>query len=402
MHIDSNKKRLIWALWLLAISVVLAWIIKGGSLTDFKWYYASGRSWTSGGSCYDFDAYSTALFEGTGHTARRIELYGPQFFAFSVLASLPPFEIAQIVWRVANFAMVMTLIWLTVVLCRSSSRNEPDELFAGLKPFVMVTIAALNPSTRNLVLNGQFTLWIVVMILLGWVLVYDKDKPFLGGALFGIIAVKPHLAAPLLLWLLLDRRWRALAGAVVVPLLFAAYPIYFHGPIELITKWLGAMVNYSSSGGLEVDRIGSPGTTGLATILSTMGIQISVVLAVLVDLAATVLVFVFRKQFDDNRRLALLLALIAALIHGHTYDMLLLLPGLIVLWPSARWSMPKQIAGGVAIVASFIGMRITQTIGATYLHDYGPTLFAATVVGLVVWTGLGSGARSPSIAAASR
>ena len=195
-------------------------------------------------------------------------------------------------------------------------------------------------------------------------------------------AIKPPLAFPVFIWLLMDRRWRAVSGAAVVFLLFASYPLYFHGPVGLLESWITCLSGFSHA---AVDRPGHPSTIGLVTILNTWGIDFSVYSSMALSFGATVALYIVRKHLDPDYSLAILLGLVPLFIHCHTYDMVFLMPAVIALWPCSGWSHLEQIMGWSVISLYLIGLRLMKIIGADYLVDHGETPLAIGALAMLIW-----------------
>ncbi|MFN7917536.1 MAG: glycosyltransferase family 87 protein [Vicinamibacterales bacterium] len=87
----------------------------------------------------------------------------------------------------------------------------------------------------------QFTLLPLVLALLAWRLA-DK-RPWLAGAALGLAVMKPQVALPICLWVLLRGRWRVLAAAAATAAgLLAVYCLRVEGsPVDVLQGWLRAI-----------------------------------------------------------------------------------------------------------------------------------------------------------------
>src|SRR6185436_19055101 len=100
----------------------------------------------------------------------------------------------------ACYAIVVGVAWAPV------SAQLPDPLF-------LAAAAAAFPPFWQLVLHGQTTVIVLIAFFLGW-LAMEKDRPFLAGCAFGLMAVKPQFGLPLAVVVLARRDWPMLLGAV--------------------------------------------------------------------------------------------------------------------------------------------------------------------------------------------
>jgi len=77
-----------------------------------------------------------------------------------------------------------------------------------------LTLAVLAFPGAYLAASHAQTGFITGALLIGGVLLL-RHRPWLAGALFGALVIKPHLALMVPLWLLAGRQWRALAGGAL-------------------------------------------------------------------------------------------------------------------------------------------------------------------------------------------
>jgi hypothetical protein len=79
---------------------------------------------------------------------------------------------------------------------------------------LVIAAAAAFPPFWALVLYGQITVLIVGAFWAGW-LALERDRHFLAGVAFGLLAIKPQFGLPLAVIVLARRDWPMLAGAIV-------------------------------------------------------------------------------------------------------------------------------------------------------------------------------------------
>ncbi len=97
------------------------------------------------------------------------------------------------------FAAIGWGIWFAV-----SRHAAPRGLVLAVLAFPGAYLAASHAQTG----------FITGALLVGGVLLLGR-RPWLAGALFGALVIKPHLALMVPLWLLAGRQWRALAGGAL-------------------------------------------------------------------------------------------------------------------------------------------------------------------------------------------
>jgi alpha-1,2-mannosyltransferase len=127
--------------------------------------------------------------------------YPPMFLAIVLPLSILPYNGALILWTLVGTAAYLTVIW-KVALRR-------EVLWAALAfPGALVTI-----------LDGQKEL--VTVALFGGGLLLLERRPWVAGALFGLLCYKPQFGILLPLVFVAVRQWRAAAGATLAVAAFA-------------------------------------------------------------------------------------------------------------------------------------------------------------------------------------
>jgi hypothetical protein len=131
-------------------------------------------------------------------------VYPPQAaLLFMPFAGWSSYRTALLVWSVVTVALYALIVW-------SAWRRVSDQL--SDRSFIVATAAAFPPFW-SLVLYGQITILILIAFWLGW-LALERSRPFLAGAAFGLLALKPQFGVPLAAIVLACGEWRMLAGAV--------------------------------------------------------------------------------------------------------------------------------------------------------------------------------------------
>ena len=183
--------------WFVALHGLLDWTNRPFG-SDFAAFYAAGAMVADGtpAAAYDLDAF----------IARQQALYGPQTaiwawhhtpYALAIclaMASLPYLP-SFFVWQGVTLALYL-------VMLRGWAKPSLALLGGAAFPAVMVNLG-----------HGQTGF--LIAALFGAALLALERRPLLAGALFGLIAVKPHFGLLIPFALMASGRWRAFAAAGV-------------------------------------------------------------------------------------------------------------------------------------------------------------------------------------------
>jgi hypothetical protein len=144
----------------------------------------------------------------------------PPFMAlvYAPLAALP-YGFALLAWTAITVALVVISLWLLWPLVPNLHRFGKGALL------VQVFCA---PPALYLLLGGQDTA-VSLAVLVGGLRLFRAGRPMSAGALLGIGVMKPQLIVVIPIFLLAQRRWRALAGWVGVAGFLTALSIVMVG-----------------------------------------------------------------------------------------------------------------------------------------------------------------------------
>ena len=216
-----------------------------------------------------------------------------------------PWPLAKMAWALCSAGMgVSGGYWL--------AREAGLRGWAALA--ALATFVAASPFAHALGAGQQSLL---VLFALTWA--WRTRASALGGAAFAVAACKYSFAPPALLWLLLERRWLALAAAALTGLAGLAAYAWLCGsnPLALLTEPLQVSA--------QATRIGLADVMSLARAL-----QFSAGPVYLAGLAVAglgvALLWRRRRQLDDLTILALLCQLSLLALFHHLYDYVLLAP----------------------------------------------------------------------------
>lgn len=345
---------------------------------DFFTYWGGGRGILDGVNLYDTRAwFAIHQVYGSNWFPNPVFIYAPPTaILFAPLATLRV-DVAGITW-----------IWLSEIFVALAvvmiARNLGWVRLARFAPFLAAAIALFMPVLLTL-LMGQASALLLVLVVAAAVL-WDRGRWFAGGLLLGWTIVKPQpvvFLIPMLgLWLMLNRRWRALFGlalslGVSAMAGFTLFPGFVQDwQVVAATKVGGVAARMPTVWGLSADLFGvSPLATGSAVALIVLTVGASVVLVV---------------RWKEERALALMGALLipALLVTPYlwNYDQaLLLVPFLIALirldqrgvpfWTIAL--LPFVLDGVAIILLGIASLRVRDSLSALMPVLVGAILWVA-------------------------
>ena len=216
----------VWLVWLISLLarpglLDLAGNVKGG---DFLEFYAAGRIVAAHQTdhLYDLDVQARVEHEITA-PERWSGFHGfitPPFFAlpFVPLAALPYLS-AFALWSALGILMLIGTLWLV------------DRVRAAPWVLAFVPVWAAISYGQNSLLS--------LFILASVYVLLRRGRDGVAGVVLGCLLYKPQLVVLLATLLLLDRRWRALAGLGAAAVLLAAITLALSVPATLAYLALG-------------------------------------------------------------------------------------------------------------------------------------------------------------------
>jgi hypothetical protein len=208
---------------------------------------------------------------------------------------------------------------------------------------------------------GQNTALSLLLIAAAWRLLHD-DRDVAAGVALGLLLFKPQLAIPLLIFVAVSGRWRAIAGATATGAL-----TWVAGAAVLGVGWVGTWLDGLAAFG-DIDRASNGANNvsvlGVADALAHGSVAVKA-LAVTIDVAIVLFVaIVWRRRSRTDLAGAMALAVPAALLlapHALYYDGgLIVLTGLVVL--DRR---PRSLIPVLATWALGLGQVLAKPIGVT-------------------------------------
>jgi hypothetical protein len=337
---------------------------------DMRWLYLAGMHWRDGISAYT-PTLSSPVDPWLREAAQRYDFaYPPQIAPLCLLLAECSLSCARWLMTAVNTVSALILALFGVRLVREADgkgTRSPRDATAWL-------VGALvfgNPSTAFVIWAGQTTLIATLALMLGWHCA-RRDRWMIGGALLAVSTIKPQLSFLVLLWLVLERRWRALASAAVSVVVLAAVPIAISGPIGVLTEWSAAAVRYA---GGPYNVLGSRMIFGLGSMLAVAGIASSVLLPIAILIVGSL--WYYRASLADEDLLPLLVGLSLLFGFSHSYDIAALIPLVPAFW---RHVHQRALASLLAL-----GLMLIVTLPNSFLEPYvSPLLLHLRVVALSV------------------
>ncbi len=287
--------------------------------TDFASFYAAGVLTDQGvpAAAYDL-AQHRAVEEQV--TAKGIDykyfLNPPVFLLICAPLARLPYLVAFVVFELFTFAF-----WLAVTL-RIAGGGRVALLALLAMPAIYWALGWGQNSFLTAGLMGVGTLFL-------------RTRPFLAGAAFGALCVKPHFGVLLPIALVCGRHWRVVAGAAMSVLTLVALSAALFG----VATWQGFLdMAMHARGTIESGRISFAGHIDAGGALRLLGFGATVGWAVqaLASLSAACIVgWMWWKRLDDAASDEVLLA---ALIAGTMIAMpFLLFYDLVMASVAAAW-----------------------------------------------------------------
>jgi hypothetical protein len=198
----------IWVATLVVLSVLLATAPIQWPLDDFAEYWAAGRLNAAGLNPYDSAEMLREEEQIGWQQPRPVMMYNPPWtLAIAMPMGAIQFRLARSIWLPIQILITLwcaSRLWL---------------LYGGAPRHVVraCCLALLWTPTLIALRLGQLSP-VILLGLVGFLWSLSRRREVAAGAFLALTAVKPQLVAlvwvPFLLWVIVDRRWKALAGAI--------------------------------------------------------------------------------------------------------------------------------------------------------------------------------------------
>jgi alpha-1,2-mannosyltransferase len=319
--------------------------------TDWMVFYGAARSFFAGKLDQIFDGerftgYLNAAFSGwlTKPLPYRPWVYPPTY-----LLLLLPF--GKLTFAVSYFAFqLVSAVLLGLVLCWKADRPRA-------RAFIIWS-ALLSPAASINVAMGQNAFLSSALLVGGWRVL--RRNPLLGGAVLGMLTVKPQFGLLLPVALLAAREWRALIAAVATAAILFGASIAVFG-IDAWRQWIDlAATTYGDPNGkwLEYGRMWGNSVYACLAAFSAPASMADIAQLAAVCVSAVLVHQAFRLTLPGDRKIAILLAAtILAAPHSSLADSVMLAIAA-VLWVSeapeisgSHWKRP--LAGALWLAPLF-------------------------------------------------
>ena len=313
---------LAFAILLPIVAAGAAWTVYAQKLpVDFLSYWAAG-SLAAGGDpalAYDAAAHRSAELAVAPLTGLLPFPYPPPFLLLVTPFALASFWTAFPLWLVATGAFYLV----------------------AARRLIAARYALAQPSAFSVAVGGQNGFVTAGLFILGTHLL--EKRALLGGAVLGLLVIKPQLALMLPVALLAARQWRAIAGGILSAgaALLVALLLFGPGTYAAFLAALPAQAAFLGSGRLEWTDLAS-----VYALARDLGAPHGGAVAVhgVVAMGGAVMVWRAWARGAAERVPILAAATLLASPYLFTYD------GLLLLVPVAWLIRERRSAGGVAAI----------------------------------------------------
>ena len=289
--------------------------------TDDMVFYAAIKEALSGrlDILYDPDRFTAAL-NARFHDVLTYPLtFVPWVYPPTWLVLVMPFAILPFTWSYALFQLV-----------------SAAALFASLRglggrsgtSIAVAAAALLSPAAAINAVYGQAAFLTAALLIGGTRLL--TSRPYSGGAILGMLCIKPQLAILIPVVLVATRNGKAALGAVASALCLSAGAALVFGA-SIWTGWFASAAHNLSGGYAQWFMRGQIWDNSVQTCLYLLGVSLPVaaILAPCVAVAAAGMVYaVLRSDRPDTLKLAVLfVSATLAAPHIGPYDLILLVVG---------------------------------------------------------------------------
>lgn len=345
------------------------------SNVDTKYLYVAGLSWLEGLNAYDPEVASRL---GADVSLGGF-FYPPQIAPLCLLLAAFPWAKAKVVMTLLNVFSAGVLAFFCVLLVK---RPEVKVLkVPGYSPWWFIpAIVISNPLTINVLWLGQTTLIAAAALVSGWYYAY-RDRWVLSGILIAIASIKPQLSLLVILWLLLERRWRLLAVAAATTLIFSLVPMAISGPIEVFFNWFASLGQHKN---IFSNVLGSGAVFSIQDILYASGIKVPQLFPLGIVLTGLLWWYRSRLIIDDVVGILVAISLLFGL--AHHYDLVALAPLLAAFWRHLH----NRPGAALVAIALMLAMLFPRAYLMTFVHNElllqyrVPLLLGATIWLLVM------------------
>jgi hypothetical protein len=183
-----------------------------GVFVDFKNTWFAARLWLDGDltPLFDIARYNAARAAYFPEDLVHVWSYPLHFLLIAIPFGLVSFPVAGLAWTGLNAAAFVAFVRRTLRL-----------------DWQALALVLLSSGFLSTVFFGQVTGFAAILLLGGLRLL--PRRPAIAGICFGILTIKPHLGLLLPLVLVMERRWTAIASAVITTAVLVAVSLVVIG-----------------------------------------------------------------------------------------------------------------------------------------------------------------------------
>jgi hypothetical protein len=312
--------------------------VKGG---DFLHFYTAGRLLQTGPitDLYDartLSAFQTRLFPGFAGTSF-IAMYGPQVYWCFVPLSTLPYGAATIVWALLNCGFYLGCCYVLWRMCPT------------LHPYakLLLLLALAYPGFFSLIAFGQSSGLALVLFTLGLFSLRAR-QPVLAGVAIGSLVYKPQLGLAAAIIFVACGEWKIVCGAILAALAQLGIAYERFGATVMSRYW-SSLLNVASN-----QRLLEPKLYQMHSLRSFWALllpwnKLALSLYLVSGVAVlTLAIHCWRTGKSLEVRYAcLLFATVLVAPHLWIYDLVILVPGFVLL---ASWALQNRTQQNAAIV----------------------------------------------------
>lgn len=302
---------------------------------DFNWYYAGGYCFAAGRDMYDLTCFGPVLRRLNGFQALAGVAYPPHFGIITRLVAAPEYETSLTLYASLNLTVLIGLLLFTIRLIREN--REIHKVGSTLCSYWAIVLILGSSGTWAAIWLGQLTPFLALSAWMAFRSL-DERQDVLAGILLAILSFKPQLAALVFLWVLLNGRITALLWAAVIAGALSAYTFIQMGILQAMEGWYRGMVSYQDYG---INRLGDPSVMGLPSLLSQLGINVTVPVATAIGAMVLVFLRMTSKRPPFSPFALATILLIQMCVFSRQYDTLLIAPAFALFWPNERSSVTQ-------------------------------------------------------------
>ncbi|MDP2853979.1 MAG: glycosyltransferase 87 family protein [Smithellaceae bacterium] len=310
----KNRKLIIMILNCIMIITAITFVIMFGisgygrpqgpqhiSLYDFNYIYSAGKEWLSG-----LNPYVGGL------------PYPPNSSSLFMLLSVTDLQTSRILFIMINIFCIMVFVYLCMKLYNFENKNKQFFLF-DFKSSLLIAMIVGNVFIVNILWTGQTTILFSTALLASYYF-YIRSYDIRSGILLAIALIKPQLAYTFLLWLLLEKKWKTLATAIISTAILGIVPIYNRGIITAVQDWTNNLNNYVQS--LHSEHLWV--LFGLKPLLLDFEIRTNSLIIFACSMVLVILIHQFHKDISKLKLLGILTIIGLLLGQAGQYDVLII------------------------------------------------------------------------------